>query len=71
MPRKQEPHGKIYVANESFVGQLDGVDQSFHQNRTRVREGHPAVVKWPHLFDEMVADYEVEDASASPGTYRQ
>lgn len=54
MPRSrttQRDQGRVYIANESFVGNVSGVDRQFHQNRTRVREGDEAQVKWPHLFD--------------------
>jgi hypothetical protein len=55
--------GKVYIANESFVVNLDangrvmtdgsGIDKSFHENRTRAYEGDPIVDHAPDWFDEL------------------
>lgn len=42
---------QVYIANESFVTNVDGVDRSYHQGRTRVYEDDPILDRLPHLFD--------------------
>ncbi len=48
--------GQVYIANESFVANVNGVDKAYHQNRTRVYEGDPVLDQAPHLFD-MLEDH--------------
>ena len=55
MPGKPK---QVYVANESFVANIDGIDKAYHQNRSRVREGDPVLEKYPHLFDLDDGTYE-------------
>jgi hypothetical protein len=62
MPRKRKT-GKAYLANQSFVVNLDangrvmtdasGIDKSFHEGRTRAYEGDPIVDWAPDWFDEL------------------
>lgn len=49
-PRKQ---GKVYIANQSFVANVDGVDKAFHEQRTRAYEGDKILEQAPDLFDEL------------------
>lgn len=50
-----------YIANESFVMAVGGIDKAFHQGRTRVTEDDEAYQRAPHLFDLL----EDHDASQS------
>jgi hypothetical protein len=43
--------GNVYIANESFIAQENGIDQAFHQGRTRRYESDEIVQRCPHLFD--------------------
>ena len=43
--------GQVYIANESFVANVNGIDKAYHQGRTRVYEGDPILEQAPHLFD--------------------
>lgn len=52
MPRIRK-QGKVYIANESFIVNIDGVDKAFHQNRTRAYEGDEVLEKAPNYFDEL------------------
>ena len=51
----------VYIANESFVANIDGLDKAYHQNRTRVREGDKVLDLYPDLFD--LDDGNLEDYS--------
>jgi hypothetical protein len=44
---------QVYIANESFVAQENGIDVSFHQGRTRRYEDDEIVKRAPHLFDPL------------------
>jgi hypothetical protein len=72
MPRtKTEPEGrKVYVPTDSFGGEVDGIPRVFKKDITRVREGHPLLVKYGHLFREIRVDYEWEQATNAPGEQR-
>ena len=43
--------GNVYIANESFVANVKGIDQSFHAGRTRVNEGDEILERLPQYFD--------------------
>ena len=43
--------GQVYIANESFVAKVNGVDKAYHQGRTRVAEGDPVLEQAPNYFD--------------------
>ena len=45
--------GKIYIANESFVANVNGIDKAFHAGRTRVQEGDEILERCPDYFDEL------------------
>lgn len=60
----------LYVACESFVTNLGGVDIVVTQDQTRVREGHELIVRYPQLFKPITAHYEVEQATSAPGERR-
>lgn len=62
--------GKIYVATEDFVADLDGVPIEVHKGRTRVREGHALLKGREELFAPITVDFEVERATAAPGEKR-
>jgi hypothetical protein len=63
MPPRKRRTGTIYIANQSFIVNLDsngrvmtdasGIDKSFHEGRTRAYEGDDVVEKMPDLFDEL------------------
>jgi hypothetical protein len=72
MPKATEPN--IVRATEAFIGEADG-------ETLRVVKGdlfesaHPAVRKWPHLFEPILIRYpikspKVEQATAAPGEKR-
>jgi len=70
MPTKKTT-GEIFIAIDSFVGVLpSGNDFIATKNTTRVREGHEALKLWPDLFKPIDVHYEVEDATAAPGSKR-
>ena len=62
-PRIQKPKGQVYIANESFVANVDGIDKAYHQGRTRAREGDPILEQVPHLFDLLEDHDEAQDYS--------
>lgn len=45
--------GKIYIANESFVANVNGIDKQFHAGRTRVYEDDEILKRAPNYFDEL------------------
>lgn len=55
MARQRKTHdGDTYVANDSFIMNIDGVDRPFAENRTYHGElVEKAVAKAPHLFDKI------------------
>ena len=61
--------GKLYVAVETFS--VDGY-RTITKDVTRVREGHPLLTQFAHLFREADAHYEwdVEQATSGPGEKR-
>lgn len=65
-----ENKGRIYVSLESFVVEYEGAPTVVTKDRTRVREGHPLMAGREHLFKEVDAHYDVEDATADPGRKR-
>lgn len=72
-PRKypQPQGGQIYVAKESFSFKDDtGVDRSVVAGETRAREGHPILLRFPHLFEPIRVHYDIEQATAAPGEQR-
>jgi hypothetical protein len=69
MPRTKSD---IFVATESFSAEVDGVLYSVNVGE-RVREGHGLLKSCPDAFERMSdqpVTYDVEDASASPGSRR-
>lgn len=42
---------QIYIANESFVANVKGIDKAFHQGRTRVYEGDEILDRCANYFD--------------------
>lgn len=70
--KKQEATARTgFLAIESFSTQIDGVDQSFSANETRVSaewlDAHPGLA---HLFQPMTFHYDVVAATANPGETR-
>jgi len=49
--KQQKNKGTVCIANESFVAKENGVEQAFHQGRTRRYEQDDIVQRYPHLFD--------------------
>jgi hypothetical protein len=66
----KNPGREVFVPNDSFSADVDGVAMSFVKDHTRVREGHPVLAKYPHLFEPMYVHYDVEAATAAPGEKR-
>jgi hypothetical protein len=64
--------GRVFVARNTFVANVDGVPQAVHKGVTRVREGHEILVNNPQFFEEVGQDvhYEVESATSEPGEKR-
>lgn len=60
---------EIFVPKEPFTAQVDGTDMAFTP-QTLVREGHPILEKYPHLFEPVRVHYDVEQATSSPGEKR-
>jgi hypothetical protein len=67
MPKNER---RIYVARESFVTDYNGAPTVVHADITRVREGHPLMSGREHMFKEIDAHYEVEEAINEPGRAR-
>lgn len=68
--REAETTGReIYAAKESFVAEIDGAPISFGPH-TLVREGHPVLKLYGHMFEPVRVQYEVEQATSSPGEKR-
>lgn len=69
MPRAKSD---IFVATEAFSAEIDGMLYNVSVGE-RVREGHGLLKAYPAAF-ERISDqpitYDLEDASASPGTKR-
>jgi len=62
----------VYVANQTFVADVDGVPQTFKRGVTLVREGHSVMKGREQYFDlrKDVVHWEVEAATAAPGEKR-
>lgn len=61
----------IWVARESFNTNLkDGTQVTVVAGRTRVREGHELLKGREMMFEPLVVDYEIEQATAAPGEKR-
>jgi hypothetical protein len=72
VPGRKRDDG-IYVANTSFICDLDGVQETIHKGSTRVRGGHPLLRAHPEYFDraDVGVQFEVvEQATAAPGEKR-
>jgi hypothetical protein len=62
MPRPRKT-GKVYIANQSFIVNLDdngrvttdgsGISKAFHEGRTRAYEGDKIIDHAPDYFDEL------------------
>ncbi len=61
----------VFVPTDSFTADLDGIPTTFEMDVTRVREGHPIIDRYPHLFREIQVDYEWETATDRPGEERE
>lgn len=62
---------KMFVPIETC--RLGDYPNMFVKDQTRVREGHPVLIQFPHMFREADAHYEwpeVEAATAAPGERR-
>lgn len=55
MPRQRRTttrvRGQVFIANESFVANVDGIDKQFHAGRSRVYEGDQILTQVPQYFD--------------------
>lgn len=61
----------IYTPKEAFSAEVDGYPYSFTPGRDLVREGHELLERFPQLFELVDVRFEVEEASAAPGSKRQ
>lgn len=59
----------VYQPIEPFIAEIDGSTVNFTQY-TFVREGHPILDKYGHLFRPVRVQYDVEEATAEPGRKR-
>ena len=55
--QKRRMDRQVYIANESFVANVNGIDKQFHQGRTRAYEGDEIVERCPDYFD-LLEDYD-------------
>lgn len=71
VPGRKRDDG-IYVANTSFICDIDGVQETIHKGSTRVRGGHALLRAHPEYFDpaDMGIQFEVEQMTAAPGEKR-
>lgn len=60
----------VYAPIEPFVAEIDQAEVTFTEY-TFVREGHPILEKYGHLFRPLRVQYDVEQATAAPGERRQ
>lgn len=60
----------IFVANQAAAVNLDGVEIILKKDVTRVRAGHPLLRKYPTLFEPILVQYDVEQATSRPGEQR-
>ena len=68
--REPEEHGReIYAPTESFIADVDGVQVSFGPH-TLVREGHPVLLRYGHMFEPVRVTFDVEEMTAAPGSRR-
>lgn len=69
--RRRNPEDEILIANVSGVWvDKDGTECPYYAGRTRVRASHPLAKAIPGAFDPMDVQYDVEEATASPGERR-
>jgi len=61
MPPKKKK-GQQYIAVESFVANIDGLDKAFHANRTRVYEDDPILARTPEDWWILVEDFDQDAA---------
>lgn len=61
---------EVFTPIDSFTAEVDGVPTPFVRGETRVRAGHPILVKYGHLFEPMRVQYDVEQATDAPGERR-
>lgn len=71
VPGRKRDDG-IYVANTTFVCDIDGLQEVIRAGTTRVRGGHPLLARYAGYFDPVDAGvhYEVEQMTAAPGEKR-
>lgn len=60
----------LFVANESFSVNLDGVNHVVNKGQTRVRAGHPIMKGREMYFEPLTVHYDIETATAKPGEAR-
>ena len=71
MSKTATPAGrKVFVPVDTFSTDYDGAPTQFTQGITTVREGHPILAKYPHMFREQWVEYDWESATAAPGEVR-
>lgn len=61
---------RVYVANTTFVCELDGADFHVRADIDRFEDGHPVLKDRENLFDVVGEVPEVEAATAAPGEWR-
>lgn len=66
---KNRASHKVYVIKSPSVIPWNGTDYNFGPH-TLIHEDHPIRVKYPELFTLVRLSYDVEDATAEPGTAR-
>jgi len=68
--KPKESPTDIFVAIESGVTNIDGVDYPFNKGLTRVHRGHPLYRACPEFFEPITVHYGVEATTAIPGEQR-
>jgi hypothetical protein len=69
MPRNTRSGDAMFVAKESFVAIVGGVEERINKGDL-VREGHAVLEGREKLFKPVEVQYDMEQATAAPGEKR-
>lgn len=68
--KKKNDEPSVYVAKTSGAIKVKGQLYRFAAGVTRVRADHPLRKAHPQLFEPMVLDLDIEQATSAPGERR-